>query len=142
MHCLKDRLNKEIPETSHRSSDVFIAKDGKGYLIQSALNLLTASEILAVVGSSTGVSLTISLIPDQGVEVKMMYYNVSFQQLQKRFNLSTDSFYYVTQCRPRHDCQKILISVSSTQTYPLWATVAEPEEAFLMLGRPYNHKSN
>lgn len=107
LHRLKDRLNKEIPETSHRSSDVFIAKDGKGYLIQSALNLLTASEILAVVGSFTGASLTISLIPDQGVEVKMMYYNVSFQQLQKCFNLSTDSFYYVTQCRPRRDCQKI-----------------------------------
>lgn len=96
LHRLKDRLNKEIPETSHRSSDVFIAKDGKGYLIQSALNLLTASEILAVVGSFTGASLTISLIPDQGVEVKMMYYNVSVQQLQKRFNLSTESLYYVT----------------------------------------------
>lgn len=75
LHRLKDRLNKEPPETSHRSSDVFIAKDGKGYLIQSALNLLTASEILAVVGSFTGASLTISLIPDQGVEVKMMNYN-------------------------------------------------------------------
>lgn len=96
LHRLKDRLNKEIPETSHRSSDVFIAKDGKGYLIQSAHNLLTASEILAVVGSFTGASLTISLIPDQGVEVKMMYYNVSVQQLQKRFNLSTESLYYVT----------------------------------------------
>ena len=96
LHRLKDRLNKEIPETSHRSSDVFIAKDGKGYLIQSALNLLTASEILAVVGSFTGASLTISLIPDQGVEVKMMYYNVSVQQLQKRFNVSTESLYYVT----------------------------------------------
>ena len=96
LHRLKDRLNKEIPETSHRSSDVFIAKDGKDYLIQSALNLLTASEILAVVGSFTGASLTISLIPDQGVEVKMMYYNVSVQQLQKRFNLSTESLYYVT----------------------------------------------
>lgn len=96
LHRLKDRLNKEIPETSRRSSDVFIAKDGKGYLIQSALNLLTASEILVVVGSFTGASLTISLIPDQGVEVKMMYYNVSVQQLQKRFNLSTESLYYVT----------------------------------------------
>lgn len=96
LHRLKDRLNKEIPETSHRSSHVFIAKDGKGYLIQSALNLLTATEILAVVGSFTGASLTISLIPDQGVEVKMMYYNVSVQQLQKRFNLSTESLYYVT----------------------------------------------
>lgn len=94
-HRLKDRLNKEIPETSHRSSDVFIAKDGKGYLIQSALNLLTASEILAVVGSFTGASLTISLIPDQGVEVKIMYHNVSVQQLQKRFNLSTESLYYM-----------------------------------------------
>ena len=96
LHRLKDRLNKEIPETFHRSSDVFIAKDGKDYLIHSALNLLTASEILAVVGSFTGASLTISLIPDQGVEVKMMYYNVSVQQLQKRFNLSTESLYYVT----------------------------------------------
>lgn len=95
LHRLKDRLNKEIPETSHRSSDVFIAKDGKGYLIQSALNLLTASEILAVVGSFTGASLTISLIPDQGVEVKIMYHNVSVQQLQKRFNLSTESLYYM-----------------------------------------------
>ena len=73
LHCLNDCLNKELPETSHRSSHVFIPKDGKCYLIQSALNLHTASEILAIVASFTRASLTISLIADQAVEVNRMY---------------------------------------------------------------------
>ena len=38
--------------------------------------------------------------------------------------------------------RKFLISVSPTQTHPLRAATAEPDEAFLTHGEPYKHESN
>ena len=68
---LKDRQRLGEENTPGTSNDVFVAKDGRGYLLKSALDTLKASDILDVVGVFSGASLAVSLIRDPSLEVNI-----------------------------------------------------------------------